>query len=94
MDRSTLPFPKSNQWHWRWMQMEKTTTLHRVASGKREDRIYMGMNPGTTVCGRKGQLYMPGVASRMGAPRCKRCCKLLGIPLGEGAPYNQGINDA
>jgi hypothetical protein len=31
---------------------------------------------------------MPGIFSRMGAPRCKRCCKAVGIPAGNGAPYN------
>ena len=43
---------------------------------------------GTTACGRSARLDMPGIFSRMGAPRCKVCCKKAGIPSGDGAPYN------
>jgi hypothetical protein len=43
---------------------------------------------GTTACGRSGRLDMPGIFSRMGAPRCKQCCKKVGIPAGKGAPAN------
>ena len=47
---------------------------------------------GITICGRKGSLMMPGIFSRIGLPRCSRCCDILGIPRGEGAPFNQGID--
>ena len=43
---------------------------------------------GETACGRSGRLSMPGVFSRMGAPRCKRCCRKTGVPPGNGAPFN------
>jgi hypothetical protein len=41
---------------------------------------------GSTLCGIKGNLYMPGLFSRMSAPRCRVCCKILSIPEGLGAP--------
>ena len=45
-----------------------------------------------TVCGEKWEATnMPGFLSRTGAPRCRKCCKRLGIPPGIGAPYNAGI---
>ena len=43
---------------------------------------------GTTACGRSGRFDMPGIFSRMGAPRCRQCCKKVGIPPGDGAPFN------
>ena len=43
---------------------------------------------GTTACGLSGRLSMPGIFSRIGAPRCKKCCRKVGIPDGNGAPYN------
>jgi hypothetical protein len=43
---------------------------------------------GITACGLSGRLGMPGLFSRMDAPRCKRCCKKVGIPYGNGAPFN------
>jgi len=36
---------------------------------------------------------MPGIFSRMGAPRCKACCRALGLPEGDGAPYNSNLPD-
>jgi hypothetical protein len=43
---------------------------------------------GTTACGRSGRLGMPGLFSRMGAPRCKQCCGRVGVLEGRGVPYN------
>jgi len=66
--------------------------LHRVASGDLEDELFVGVRNGTTVCGlTEKKLHMPGVAERLGLPRCSACCKRLGIPLGTGAPFNQDI---
>lgn len=42
----------------------------------------------STLCGRSGWLAVPGVFSRMSTPRCKRCCRLAGIPAGDGSPKN------
>ena len=49
---------------------------------------------GTTLCGRKGSLTMPGIVSRMGLPRCAHCCRLAGIPRGDGAPANSDIEES
>ena len=39
-------------------------------------------------CGLKTDWIAPGIFSRMGMPRCKRCCDLAGIPYGDGTPFN------
>lgn len=41
------------------------------------------------ICGLRCDWMAPGVFSRMGMPRCQRCCKALGIPRGSGCPLNQ-----
>lgn len=43
----------------------------------------------TSICGVVSDFQLPGFFSRMGAPRCKRCCRMLGIPEGNGAPSNE-----
>ena len=42
----------------------------------------------TGVCGETFPATLPGMFSRMGAPRCVRCCDVLGITHGKGAPVN------
>jgi hypothetical protein len=82
-----------NRWRSRWLVLLPSwRVLHRVseATWKNVDD-YGGSyveGTGTMVCGASGKLYMPGLLSRMGLPRCKKCCKALGIPPGDGAPYN------
>lgn len=39
-------------------------------------------------CGRRFAASLPGIFSRMGAPRCRGCCTRLGLPQGDGAPVN------
>lgn len=40
-------------------------------------------------CGRLARAAMiPGPFTRMGAPRCRRCCTALGYPQGKGSPKN------
>lgn len=40
-------------------------------------------------CGRRAKsVTIPGVFTRMGAPRCQRCCDRLGYPHGIGSPKN------
>lgn len=43
---------------------------------------------GETLCGRKGELQIPGVLSRMGLPRCHHCCRMVKMPDGLGNPRN------
>jgi hypothetical protein len=63
--------------------------LHRVSeiTWEGEDGE-MIEGEGITVCGKSGFLRMPGIFSRMGLERCKRCCQIMKIPNGKGAPFN------
>lgn len=43
----------------------------------------------TTACGRTLRgLVIPGIFTRMGAMRCKQCCRRVGLPEGRGSPKN------
>jgi len=94
MSPSALPFPEAERWFWRWEQFATSAVLHRIAMARMwyaQDgslAVSMGVD-GRTACGMSGRLFVPGVGSRLGAPRCRSCCRALGIPWGEGAPYNQ-----
>lgn len=47
--------------------------------------------PVRLACGRTAAgLWIPGVFTRMGAPRCTGCCRALGYPPGKGSPKNDG----
>lgn len=77
--------------------LESWRCLHRVSSidwddwgGEPADKI---TGYGRTVCGVEGRLAMPGILSRMGLPRCARCCDFVGIPRGDGAPFNEGMRE-
>lgn len=91
-----LPFNTQDEWRWRWMQFPgKTDTLHRVKEFlKKEQDDFVGVAEAITVCDLTAeQLVMPGIFSRMGAPRCENCCRKLEIPDGKGAPFNQDIKE-
>ena len=88
--RTPLPIP-DKRWQSRWLVFPRTwTRLHRVASIDWADEDMIG-GPGTTLCGRNGYLTMPGIFSRLSLPRCAHCCRLAGVPRGDGAPYNHDI---
>lgn len=47
------------------------------------------LSPVRLACGRvAASLWIPGMFSRMGAERCKGCCRALGYPTGKGSPKN------
>jgi hypothetical protein len=48
----------------------------------------------TAACGRTMVMDLPGVFARMGRPRCRQCCKRLGIDFGGGAPCNHRIGNS
>lgn len=75
-------------WRWRWLVFRNYERLHRFKSLIWDEARWAGV--GTTVCGRKGALIMAGVFSRIGLPRCQYCCRMLGLPQGNGAPFNDG----
>lgn len=90
MNRKPLPIG-DDHWASRWLVLPRSwNRLHRVSEIEWDDGD-MIRGEGVTVCGRKGYLTMPGVISRMGLERCAHCCKATGVPLGNGAPFNQDI---
>jgi hypothetical protein len=49
------------------------------------------LQPVRLACGRTAaSLHIPGMFSRMGAPRCSGCCRSTGLPVGIGSPKNSG----
>ena len=90
---SALPIHRDN-WRSRWLQLRGGLALHRVSAilWDAEDEMISGT--GTAVCGVRGRLSMPGLFSRTAAPRCTACCDALGIPGGDGAPFNALEGDA
>lgn len=93
-----LPFLDEDEQNWRWQQPvfgRDRSVLHRVALFERRCNDQdpggpVGVVEATTVCVLEAPVMtMPGLFSRMGATRCKRCCKLLGIPDGKGTPHNE-----
>ena len=83
-------------WSEKWLQFGniESAILHRASNDVVEnDNDFVPRNyTGTTLCGRFNDfLIMPGIGSRMGAPRCKKCCALVGVRQGEGNPHNFGI---
>lgn len=77
----------TTDWPLRWLVLPSWRRLHRVASVTFVDGQPAGV--GYTVCGLRGRLAIPGVFSRLGLPRCAHCCRMVGIPAGNGAPFNK-----
>ena len=78
----------ADNWRSRWLVDRRWNALHRIASIEWEEPDEMIAGEGISVCGRQRRFFMPGIFSRMGLKRCAECCKLLGIPRGDGAPFN------
>jgi hypothetical protein len=77
------------------MVLPKWDMLHRVSEAEwRCVEEYGGSyveGTGTMVCGKSGEMRMPGIFSRMGLKRCPKCCKAVGVPPGYGAPFNDKL---
>jgi len=72
---------------WDWVVTKTWNLLHApLRWDDPEDNCYV--EDGRTVCGRTSELFIPGVFTRMGAPRCKHCCRMTGMPHGIGSPKN------
>lgn len=87
-------FAKHHDWRSRWLLVgAHGEVLHRIESLQPEGewREDVTSAEGRAICGRTGWFFIPGIFSRMGAKRCERCCDLLGIPHGDGAPFNSDI---
>ena len=78
----------NNNWRSRWLAAGEWDALHRISSIEWNEPDEMISGSGIAVCGRQRQFHMPGIFSRMGLKRCPDCCVALGIPEGEGAPFN------
>ena len=72
-----------------WAQTATGFVLHHVRSLVNPWRFdYEGLGHGTTTCGVRTILSVPGLFSRMDEERCKKCCRNLRIPPGTGSPKN------
>lgn len=73
---------------WDWVTTARGYFLHAPAVWKeRPDCEPHGI--GTTACGiRNRRLFIPGVITRLGAERCRSCCRITGFPQGRGSPKN------
>ena len=80
---------------WRWLVLDSWRVLHRVveqtANGDDlEDNGGLAIRwaEGRSACGITARFVIPGIGSRMGLPRCKHCCRKVGVPYGDGTPWN------
>jgi hypothetical protein len=77
-----------------WLVSKKWNRLHAVLTWSEEDRESMAVewavnHPVRLACGRTaGSVCIPGMFTRMGALRCRDCCKATGLPPGKGSPKN------
>ena len=72
---------------WDWIVTGRWDKLH--APEDWDDPDYDAYDEhARTACGRTGWFSIPGVFTRMGAPRCKHCCRIRGYPNGDGSPKN------
>lgn len=77
------------EWDWVYLS-DRPRRLHHL-SGFEDDphKHYASVSAiGTSTCGIEGRFHIPGMFSRMGMPRCARCCDRLGWPRGVGSPKN------
>lgn len=82
---------------WAWLQTGgRAISLHYCHGVTHDDweEISDGGKVLTTACGKRLEMRIPGVLSRMFSPRCRSCCKALGIPQGYGTPWNANLEDA
>jgi len=72
---------------WDWVVNGGNRVLH--APRVWDDPEYWAQDDhGQTVCGYRGWLGIPGLFSRMDVPRCRTCCRITGMPEGDGSPKN------
>jgi hypothetical protein len=75
---------------WDWVVTGRWDKLHHLAAF--DDPEQAGKDwggPARLSCGRHSKFVcIPGVGTRMDAPRCQQCCRKLGYPDGIGSPKN------
>ena len=84
---------EANAGHW-WLVCGKWRTLHAIpgnalTTGQMRNHIDNSTAPHLrAACTLRRPWSMPGMSSRLSAPRCAACCQALGIPPGNGTPAN------
>ncbi len=74
---------------WDWVCLPSWEKLHHARLiDDLESFDLWRQGEGETACGRRGYLYIPGFATRLGAERCRHCCRKIGFPDGKGSPKN------
>ncbi len=78
-----------------WLVTKSGDRLHapprNLTEAQRELISYNWMieGPVEIPCGRTvTELSIPGMFTRMSAQRCEQCCKVTGMPAGQGSPKN------
>ena len=79
-----------------WLVSKSWNKLHAVRGGDWTDEHRADMEehwgvsrPVRLACGRTAaSVWIPGMFTRMGAERCKGCCRALRYPQGKGSPKN------
>ena len=85
-------FGMTSEWReiaeWDWVCVGRGDRLHAVATLTNDaDEDWYGV--GTTECGlATDYMHIPGIFSRMAAPRCQHCCTKVGLPQGKQSPKN------
>jgi hypothetical protein len=69
-----------------WLVTSSGSSLHHGSFTGDVDNEVSG--EGRTDCGIESVLSVPGIFTRMSAPRCRRCCAATGMPEGTGSPKN------
>ncbi|MGW3144868.1 hypothetical protein ACWDG1_09335 [Streptomyces sp. NPDC001177] len=83
-----------NHHHW-WLTTGQWRRLHAIPGDAiTPDQMRAAIDDAEHVqaasaCGLERPWDMPGIASRLGLPRCPHCCRALGIPPGNGTPANE-----
>jgi len=71
---------------WDWWIFHDANRLHSATV--EYDPNYEVAGYGRAACGKHGWLAIPGIFTRMSAPRCVNCCRKLNFPRGIGSPKN------
>jgi len=79
------------EWSWVYTVGRGGYRLHPLIEYDSKAFEEMCEGEGVTSCGIRGRFAIPGLFSRMGMPRCSRCCDALGWPRGNGSPKNDDM---
>jgi hypothetical protein len=72
---------------WDWVVTKSYSRLHAPLDWD-DPEYHACVDDGRTACGLSGWLSIPGIFTRMGAMRCRHCCRMTRMPPGKGSPKN------